>query len=92
MQLSLRIKLLIPALISAVFMCLLGGIGIFSLNSQEQLVRGLYDSSLHSYQFSADQNAKFITLRTRLFELIALARANASDALLSKERKALCYR
>lgn len=89
MQLSLRIKLLIPALISAVFMCLLGGIGIFSLNSQEQLVRGLYDSSLHSYQFSADQNAKFITLRTRLFELIALARANASDALLSKERKAL---
>lgn len=89
MQLPLRVKLLVPALISAVFMCLLGGIGIFSLNSQEQLVRGLYDSSLHSYEFSADQNVKFITLRTRLFELIALARANASDAVLTKERKAL---
>ncbi|MEN9455854.1 MAG: hypothetical protein RL210_1373 [Pseudomonadota bacterium] len=87
MRLSLRSKLLVPAIVSALFMCLLGPIGLASLSSQEALVQGLFDHSLRSYQFSAEQNLRFNIQRTKLFELIALARANASEATIAAEHK-----
>ncbi|MGL5987504.1 MAG: hypothetical protein ACRCZ5_11605, partial [Burkholderiales bacterium] len=64
---SLRSKLLVPAIVSALFMCLLGPIGLASLSSQEALVQGLFDHSLRSYQFSAEQNLRFNIQRTKLF-------------------------
>ena len=89
MRLSLRSKLLVPAIVSALFMCLLGAIGLASLSSQEALVKGLFDRSLRSYQFSAEQNVRFNMQRTKLFELISLARANASAATIATEQKQL---
>ena len=89
MRLSLRSKLLVPAVVSALFMCLLGAIGLASLSSQEALVKGLFDRSLRSYQFSAEQSVRFNMQRTKLFELISLARANASAATIATEQKQL---
>ncbi len=89
MRLSLRSKLLVPAIVSALFMCLLGAIGLASLSSQEALVKGLFDRSLRSYQFSAEQSVRFNMQRTKLFELISLARANASAATIATEQKQL---